>query len=850
VVQFSAGDVQQNEVDGMIYLDDLIEATGGTLPNGAVATEFSGFAFDSRHLEVGQLFLAVKTATGDGHDYIGSALAHGATGVLCEHSETFPRHGQPVTTIVVPDVQAALGNYATHILQKYRPTVVGVTGSSGKTTTKEAIAMVLQQRYRVFKNYGSYNGRYGLPIALGQLNSDHEIAVLEMAADSFGEITTLVRMAQPNVGVVTAINRTHLSVLGTLNNIAAEKGRLIEALPFNGSAILNADDPRVAGKGGADVRASDLELTTKGLNFSLLCENSRFKGFTPLLGRHQIYPVLAAVAVGLVFDIPPETSLKAISQQSRVPGRMNLLEGRQGTLILDDTFNASPEATLAALDTLSELPGANKVAILGDIPDLGEEEMTAHRQVGHYAATRVRRLVTKGDAAQDIAAAALEHLSGLGQHAVHVTFTSDDAAATVQDLLSPDTTILVKGGPNARMERVVERLLAHPERDRPYLVRQEAGWQKVRSTQPARPTWVEIDLEAIANNVRLLADIVTPAKIMTILKADAYGHGTVKVARTVLNNGASWVGVATLGEAITLRKSGIDAPILVLSYMPAWQAHEAINYNVSATVFTEELAKAFSRAAADMNKTAHVQIKVDTGMGRLGLLPEQVLPFMKALPRTNLAVEGLYTHFATADEADLSYAREQLRRFQQLLVQLDEAHLRPPLIHAANTAGLLNLPEARFDMVRPGIGLYGLPPAPDTPLPAAFRPALTFKSTVGQVKTLPPGSPIGYGATYRTRGKETIAVIPVGYADGFRRAPRTWGEVLVKGQRAPLVGRVSMDQSAIDVTHISNVRQGDEVVLIGRQGNEVITAEEVAANLGTINYEVVSELLARIPRVS
>jgi alanine racemase len=308
--------------------------------------------------------------------------------------------------------------------------------------------------------------------------------------------------------------------------------------------------------------------------------------------------------------------------------------------------------------------------------------------------------------------------------------------------------------------------------------------------------------------------------------------------------------VATLGEAITLRKSGIDAPILVLSYMPAWQAHEAINYNVSATVFTEELAKAFSRAAADMNKTAHVQIKVDTGMGRLGLLPEQVLPFMKALPRTNLAVEGLYTHFATADEADLSYAREQLRRFQQLLVQLDEAHLRPPLIHAANTAGLLNLPEARFDMVRPGIGLYGLPPAPDTPLPAAFRPALTFKSTVGQVKTLPPGSPIGYGATYRTRGKETIAVIPVGYADGFRRAPRTWGEVLVKGQRAPLVGRVSMDQSAIDVTHISNVRQGDEVVLIGRQGNEVITAEEVAANLGTINYEVVSELLARIPRVS
>ena len=248
---------------------------------------------------------------------------------------------------------------------------------------------------------------------------------------------------------------------------------------------------------------------------------------------------------------------------------------------------------------------------------------------------------------------------------------------------------------------------AFESEDRRHLVRQEPGWQKVRTSQPARPTWVEIDLEAIANNVRLLADIAAPAKIMTILKADAYGHGMVKVARTVLNNGASWVGVATLGEAITLRRSGIDAPILVLSYMPAWQAHDAISHNVSATVYTEELAAAFSRAAAELNKKAYVHIKVDSGMGRLGLLPEQVPPFLKALPRSGLVIEGLYTHFATADEADFSYAHEQLRRFKLVLAQLDQAQLRPPLIHAANTAALLNLPEARFDMVRPGIGLYG-----------------------------------------------------------------------------------------------------------------------------------------------
>jgi alanine racemase len=503
---------------------------------------------------------------------------------------------------------------------------------------------------------------------------------------------------------------------------------------------------------------------------------------------------------------------------------------------------------MAALDTLAEKPGAHKVAILGDMPDLGDTESEAHRQIGRYAATRVERLVTKGEAAQDIAAAARNE--GLGKHAVHVTFTGDDAATAVEDILSPDTVVLVKGGASVRLEDVAQKLLADPKRDHWKLVRQGAGWTQVRPHQPARPTWVEINLNAIANNVRLLAQMVAPAKIMAVLKADAYGHGMVKVARTALNNGIAWIGVATLGEAITLRQAGIEIPILVMSYMPAWQAHEAILHNVRATIFNRELAQAFSRAAADLNQTACVHVKVDTGMGRLGLLPDDVIPFLQSIDLSGLKVEGMYTHFATADETDLSHAQEQLRRFQALVKQLDEARLRPLLVHAANTAALLNLPEAHFDMVRPGIGLYGLPPSADTPLPEGFRPALTFKSTVGQVKTLPPDSPVGYGATYRTKGEETIAIIPVGYADGFRRAPRTWHEVLVKGQRAPLVGRVSMDQAAINVTHIPNVRQGDEVVLIGQQGNETITAEEVAENLGTINYEVVSGLLARIPRVS
>jgi alanine racemase len=334
------------------------------------------------------------------------------------------------------------------------------------------------------------------------------------------------------------------------------------------------------------------------------------------------------------------------------------------------------------------------------------------------------------------------------------------------------------------------------------------------------------------------------------LKADAYGHGAVKVARSALSNGAAWLGVATLEEGISLRRAGIDAPILILGYLPAWQAGEAIRYQIRATVFSRPVLEAFSEAARRLNMTAHIHIKVDTGLGRLGLMPHEAVPFIQVAHLPNIKVEGLFTHFARADEADPRPTQQQLTTFRAILTELDRLKLRPPLVHAANTAGLINFPEARFDMVRTGIGLYGLAPARETPLPAGMKPVLSFKTTVAQVKTLPPNSPIGYGGIYQTPAAETIAIIPVGYADGFRRAPQTWTEVLVKGQRAKLVGRVSMDQSAIRVSHIANIRQGDEVVLIGQQGNESITVEEVAERLGTINYEVVSAILARVPRMT
>lgn len=857
----------------MIHLGDLLAATGGTVHGPIFADTFADFCYDSRLLNRGELFLAVVTEKGDGHDYVWDAARDGAAGVLCQRPFDLVPYG--VTCVVIDDTRKALRDWARFILRKMGPRVVGITGSSGKTTTKELVAAVLSQRYSIFRNYGNYNDRYGLPIALGQLGPEHEVAVLELACDGVDEIHALAALTHPQIGVVTVVNETHLAYLGSLEAIAAEKGHLVEALPAaheGGVAILNYDDPRVRTMASrtraravtygldpdADLVAGAVEATSEGVSFTVFVKDffpvprrrgkRKLRGRLSLLGEHNVYAALAAVAVGLALDVPLAEALAALATVRPLTGRLNPLAGVNGSLILDDSFDASPASTLAALEALALFKRGRRFAVLGELLGPGSSEANVHRRIGERTAQVADFVVAQGDGGQRIAKQA--HESGLPATRVLVTYTVEDTVRGLASRLKPGDTVLVKGAVESRMEQVVACLLADPDQAPRRLVRQTAGWQKVRLLRPGRPTWVEVDLEAIAHNVRRVIEMVGQGvAILAVLKADGYGHGAVRVARTALNNGARYLGVASINEGVALRRSGIDAPILVLGYTPAWQARELVLNGLSATVFNLDVAQALSRAARELNNQVRVHVKVDTGMGRLGLLPDEVLPFvsmLQALP--NLVVEGVFTHFSVAD-SDPNYTHCQVRRFRRVLGSLADSGIDLPLVHAANSAAILTLPESRFNMVRLGIAMYGLDPSPQVPCPADFRPALTFKTQIAQVKTLPPGSFVSYGNIYQTSGEQRIAVIPVGYADGFRRAPRHWGDVLVRGQRASIVGRVCMDQTMIDVTAIPDVRQGDEVVLIGEQGNERITAEDVAERLGTINYEVVSEILARVPRV-
>jgi alanine racemase len=364
-------------------------------------------------------------------------------------------------------------------------------------------------------------------------------------------------------------------------------------------------------------------------------------------------------------------------------------------------------------------------------------------------------------------------------------------------------------------------------------------------------TWAEVDLDAIAHNARGLKERAGEGtELMAVVKANAYGHGAVPVAKTALENGASRLAVNRTLEGVELRQAGLTAPILILGYSLPSEAETIVRWDLTPTVTTVEGALALSALSDRQGKVTPIHIKVDTGMGRFGLLPDEVLPFVRRIAELpGLRLEGLFTHFAVADLADKTYTRRQFGLYMQVVRQLEEAGFTVPLKHVGNSATNLDLPEMHLDMVRCGIALYGLRPSDEVEPAVPLEPAMALKSRVARVRTLPPGSSISYGCTYTTTRPTPVALVPVGYGDGYHRILSNKGAVLIGGKRAPIVGRVCMDQFVVDVTGHEGVRQDDEVVVFGRQGGEEISAEEVAALAGTINYEVVTSILPRVTRV-
>lgn len=368
-----------------------------------------------------------------------------------------------------------------------------------------------------------------------------------------------------------------------------------------------------------------------------------------------------------------------------------------------------------------------------------------------------------------------------------------------------------------------------------------------------RPVWAEIDLDNLAHNIKeVRKNTKEDAMVTAVVKANGYGHGSVDIARTFLENGADRLAVAILTEGIEMRQAGIKEPLLILGYTPPTQYGKLFEYDLIQTIYNYEEAKILSNMAVELEKTVKIHIKIDSGMGRIGFLPNEksIEDIVKISKLPNINIEGIYTHFAKADEKDKAYTKEQYKRFGEVLKALEENKVEIPIKHVSNSATIIDLPDFNLNMVRAGVMMYGLYPSNEVNKESIkLKPAMTLKARISNLKTVDKGVGISYGQVFKTEKESKIATLPLGYADGFTRMLSGKAEVFINGQRADVVGNICMDQCMVDVSHIEDVKLGDEVIIFGHGKEEYPHVNEIAEKIGTINYEIVCMVGRRVPRV-
>ncbi|WP_125153997.1 alanine racemase [Clostridium rectalis] len=367
-----------------------------------------------------------------------------------------------------------------------------------------------------------------------------------------------------------------------------------------------------------------------------------------------------------------------------------------------------------------------------------------------------------------------------------------------------------------------------------------------------RPVWAEINLDNLAYNMQQIRKLSRSKDIIAVVKADAYGHGALDIVPTLLENGATRLAVAVINEAVELRRGGITCPIMILGFTPESLIDNLIRYDIEQTVFNYDLAKKISDMAVEKHKRAKIHIALDTGMGRIGFASDKrgIDEVYKISKLPNIVIEGLFSHFSTADESDKDYTIKQFDKFNWFYNELQKKDVKVNIRHIANSAAIIDLPETHLDAVRPGIILYGYYPSKEVCKDNLdLKPVMTLKTNIVHIKKLQKDNYISYGRKFRTDKESLIATLPVGYADGYIRALFNKAKVIVNGRFAPVVGKVCMDQCMIDITEIGETNIGDEVIIMGEYNNIKMTANEIADILGTINYEILCMISKRVPRV-
>jgi len=838
--------VENHGIDnvGFLNLDEVIRIIGPTDVIGPAAGPVSGISIDTRK-PIGEdhIFWAIKGRHFNGNEFVEDALRAGARAAVVSRDDLAQLSLPPGRTVVlVTDTLAALQKLAASYRTRYSGTVVGITGSNGKTLVKEMLASILCLERKTYRSPLSYNTQVGAALGVLGIRPEHEVAVIEAGISLPGEMDRLERMIRPDHGILTVISKAHIGGLGSLETTLAEKQRLFANLAADSFLLVNADDPlsmslvprlscRAVTFGlsdSADVRAIDVTpLPERGHYFRIRLFGEEVDVTLPVPGWFNVLNALAAAACAKLLGVSIEAIRSGLESFRPSPMRLEIHTTVTGVTLINDTYNSDPASMKGALDVLAKVgKGRRKIAILSDMLDLGLLSREEHLAVGKdVVRADVDHLITVGDHAALIGQAA----AGEGMAGTRITNTAGytEAARELEKVINRGDVVLFKGSRWFRLERIAKELVG-----------------SIGATR------LVVNLDAIAANIKTIREIVGEnVAIMAVVKSFGYGNDSIRTSRVALENGVNHLAVAFPDEGATLRENRIEAPILVFNVLPE-EADKVVRYRLAAVVSSIEVAEALNQAALGRAKIP-VHIKVDTGMGRSGVWVDDAPPFIEQVSRLrNLDVEGIMTHFSSADApAADDYTRGQIRSFQRLLNELATRGRRFRHVHAANTAGLVRFPETHFTMVRPGLAIYGMYPSDAMRSLMHLEQVITFTTKIAQIKEHPPDRCISYGRRFVTCRPCRIATLPVGYNDGYPRFQSNVGEVLVRGRRCPVVGTVCMDATMIDVTDLPDAKVGDEVVLIGRQGDEEILPDEVAANGNTINYEIACKISPRVTRI-
>ncbi len=789
----------------MYDLENIAEIVDGQILNYENSYPVHSVFIDSRsfHGQESALFIAIKGGNHNANDFVDELYDAGQRAFIISESIETKRFPE-AHFIQVDDGLSALQKIAQHHREQFNIPVIGITGSNGKTIVKEWLYHVLKENYNICRSPKSYNSQVGVPLSILQLRPDHTLGIFEAGISKPGEMQTLQRIIQPTHGVLTHIGSSHLENFEDLNQLKKEKSLL-----FKDSELISYEDDTL------HVESVKIEDNTAVIHVIEGTDKRTVK--IPFTDDAAIRNSLTIMKVARAFNCPWSTIIEHMADLPPIALRLELLDGINNSKIINDAYNSDVGGLSMALNQLNKMATGKKAVILSSIQrDRGSAETTYEAVFDFLNQASLDRLILIGD---DIAA--FKHLYN-GSHLEHYS-SLDDAIPTIDPLTFSNSWILIKGARKFRFERLLEIFENTPHNTR-----------------------LEINLNHLTHNLTAYKSLLKKdTKLMCMVKAMAYGAGEHEVLRHLADQRIDYFGVAYTVEGIKIREAGIEIPVMVMNSDRA-NFSKLIDHRLEPVIYSLNQLDDFIRVLIQKQLTAYpIHLELDTGMHRLGFDEEDLQELSnQILSQPEVKVSSIFSHLAAADDPSERHSTlKQIEKFKVWSNLLIEKLNYPIQRHICNSSGISHYPEAHFNMVRLGLGLYGL--AGDSGL--NLKPVSSLKTKITQIKTVKAGEGVSYGLTDKLSKDGQIGIIPIGYADGLKRQLSNGKGRLIHcktGQQLPIIGKVCMDMTMLSIGDLS-IEEGDDIEIFGEQQSVM----DFAAMMDTIAYEALTSVSSRVKRI-